>query len=284
MTIAFGRAAASLLAGWLLACSSNGADGSRPVGAPAIAEPSGASEVPADAAVTSRADARSITLDGRDARARGNGFVDAGSARVTTDAGMRADAEACARNAPRFVTGVIDHAFGPGQSTGQDEFPTPVLGPPRGAGCCQGSFDVVSLGNGGFIVVEFGSNAIVDGPGPDFIVFENAFWSGGDEENPFAELGTVSVSDDGIEWFEFPCTAVEAPFGSCAGHQPVFANVEENDIDPLDPSVAGGDPFDLADIGVTRARYVRIDDRADLDGFNGSFDLDAVGIVNADCP
>jgi hypothetical protein len=48
--------------------------------------------------------------------------------------------------------------------------------------------------------------------------------------------------------------------------------------------VAGGDAFDLADIGVARARYVKITDRADLTGSTPVFDLDAVSIHNAACP
>lgn len=68
---------------------------------------------------------------------------------------------------------------------------------------------------------------------------------------------------------------------SCAGWHPVYANPGANSIDPLDPSVAGGDPFDLADVGLSMARFVRISDRADLPTV---FDLDAVGIVNAACP
>jgi hypothetical protein len=181
------------------------------------------------------------------------------------------------------VTGVIAHSFGPGQNVGQDLFPAPILGPPRGAGCCQGSLDVVSLGNGGAVTLEFANNAIVDGPGPDFIVFENAFHPGGDVTQVFAELGTVEVSSDGVTFVAFACTAVEAPYGGCAGWHPVHANADTNGIDPLDPATAGGDPFDLADIGVKSARYVRITDRPDLTGFNGVFDLDAVGIVHAEC-
>jgi hypothetical protein len=184
----------------------------------------------------------------------------------------------------RFVTGVVDHAFGPGQSLGQDRFPEVIFGPPKGGGCCQGSTDTVSLGNGGFVIVEFAGNEIVDGPGPDFIVFENAFYASGDENSVFAELATVSVSADGVTWHTFPCDAVGAPYGTCAGWKPVYANADTNDIDPLDPAVAGGDAFDLADLGIERARYVRIVDRPDLEGFNGVFDLDAVGIVHAACP
>lgn len=186
----------------------------------------------------------------------------------------------------RFVTGSPAHEFGPGQNTGQDVFPTPILGPPKGGGACNGSNDVVSLGNGGFVVVEFAGNAIVDGPGPDFIVFENPFGIGTtcDTSNVFAELGTVSVSEDGVTWTEFPCTATSPPYGQCSGYRPVLANADTNDIDPTDPAVAGGDAYDLADIGVTSARYVRVQDRADLTGMAGVYDLDAVSIVHPACP
>ncbi len=194
--------------------------------------------------------------------------------------GGAAGAETC----PRFAASVVDHAFGPGQNAGQSTFPTPLLGPPRGGGTKQGSLDVVSLGNGGQVTLAFGQTRIVDGPGPDFIVFENAFFIGGDPELPFAELGAVEVSADGENWAAFECSASAAPYGSCAGWHPVHANVDDNAIDPLDPAVAGGDAFDLADVGLVEARWVRITDRVDLQGMNGVFDLDAVGLVNAACP
>jgi hypothetical protein len=183
-----------------------------------------------------------------------------------------------------FVTNATDHSFGEGQNTGQAAFPAPILGPPKGAGDHIGSLDVVSLGNGGTVTLEFGEALIEDQPGPDFIVFENAFFAGGDPNQPFAELATVAVSADGTSWTEFPCTATTAPYGSCAGWHPVYANADENSIDPLDPATAGGDAFDLADLGVSEARWVRITDRIDTVGMNGVFDLDAVGIVHALCP
>lgn len=200
---------------------------------------------------------------------------------------VREAADSGADTAPacsRFATEAVAHAFGPGQNVGQAEFPLPILGPPRGGGCCQGSLDVVSLGNGGSVTLAFGDNAIVDGPGADFIVFENAFFVGGDETQPFAELASVEVSDDGERWTGFECTATAPPYGSCAGWRPVYANADDGMIDPLDPEAAGGDAFDLAEIGVGSARYVRITDRVDLTGPAGVFDLDAVGIVNALCP
>jgi len=173
---------------------------------------------------------------------------------------------------------------GPGPTTGQDELPGIVLGPPQGGGTTSGSLDVCTLGNGGVIVLGFAPSVIVDRPGPDFIVFENPFNVGGDPTKPFAELGTVAVSEDGTTWHEFPCTATTYPYGTCAGWHPVLANAETNQIDPTDPAVAGGDDFDLADIGVSEARFVRITDRVDQVGVAGTFDLDAISIVHAECP
>ena len=222
--------------------------------------------------------AAGATTGGAAGVATGGASGSGGSAVATGDASW--DAGPC----PRFVTSSPFHAFGPGQDVGQAAFPAPTLGPPKGAGTEQGSLDVVSLGNGGVVSVEFGGTLIVDEPGPDFIVFENAFWAGGDSTQPFAELGTVEVSNDGKTWVGFPCDALSAPYGSCAGWHPVFANADENSVDPLDPAVAGGDAFDLADVGLSQARFVRITDRADLTGVAGVFDLDAVGVVHAQCP
>ncbi|HYQ41500.1 MAG TPA: hypothetical protein VER11_06025 [Polyangiaceae bacterium] len=184
----------------------------------------------------------------------------------------------------RFATQVESFTAGPGPDFGQADLPDVVLGAPKGAGAVNGSFDVVTLGNGGSITLSFAPSSIVDGPGPDFIVFENPFYVSGDSDAPFAELATVEVSEDGEHFEAFPCTATEAPYGDCAGWHPVYANRDTNEIDPTDPEVAGGDAFDLGELGLTRARYVRITDRVDLTGLNGTFDLDAVSIVHAACP
>lgn len=188
----------------------------------------------------------------------------------------------CDGKGARFVTSVVDHEFGDGQDFGQEEFPAPILGAPLGGGCCQGSLDVTSLGEGGFVIVEFDGNVIRDGDGPDFIVFENAFVPSGAEASAvFAEVGSVSVSQDGVEWLSFPCTADEYPFGDCAGWRPVLSNPDESEISPFDPETAGGDAYDLGELDLEWARYVKIEDRADVDG---TFDLDAVAIVHAGCP
>ncbi len=175
-----------------------------------------------------------------------------------------------------FIQRVVSVDYGPGAGFGQDKMPAIVFGPPLGGGTWEGSLDVVKLGKGGSFVVAFGDNTIVDEPGPDFIVFTNPFDVGGDPMNPYAEVGTVGVSDDGENWVDFPCTATSYPYGSCAGWHPVLANAQMNTIDPQDPSVAGGDAFDLADIGVKEARFIRIVDRNIPPG---AFDLDAIAIV-----
>jgi hypothetical protein len=209
---------------------------------------------------------------------------DGGDAGATPEKDAGPQAFACHGPGARFATHVVSHWFGPGQSTGQSQFPAPLLGPPKGGGADQGSTDVVSLGNGGWVVLEFAGNEIVDGPGPDFIVFENPFQIQGDPSNVFAELGTVAVSEDGVTWASFPCTAQQPPYGECSGWHVVYANADTNRIDPTDPAVAGGDAYDLAELGLGRARYVRVTDRADLGGMNGVYDLDAVSIVHPLCP
>ena len=117
-----------------------------------------------------------------------------------------------------FVTNVINVTYGAGAGFGQSAFPAVVKGPPRGGGTIGGSLHVLTLGNGGSIVVELGET-IVDGPGPDFIVFENPFNIGSDPLTPFAEVATVEVSADGVTWSAFPCTATayrgaRAPVGT----------------------------------------------------------------------
>lgn len=175
----------------------------------------------------------------------------------------------------RFVTTVIDHHFGPGQAHNQKKgFPDVLYGPPD----ANNPASAVSLGNGGWVILGFDGNAIVDGPGPDFTVFENPM-------GPFKELATVAVSEDGTTWHEFPCTAKpnDKDHGACAGVARVLSS-PTNGVDPLDPSVSGGDTYDLAKLNLTHAKFVKITDRPDVGGNDRVFDLDAVAIVNAECP
>ena len=183
-----------------------------------------------------------------------------------------------------FMDEVVEFLPGPHAGFGSENLPEVVLGGPQGKGYNQGGFDVLSLGVGGEIVLKSDS-PIYNGPGPDFIIFENPFYIGGNPEAVYAELGEVSVSQNGVDFFTFVCAAEDRVGGypGCAGLEPVLANVLTNTIDPTDPDTAGGDAFDLEDLGLSWVRYVRIQDLSNGgSGTNAGFDLDAVSIVHPD--
>ncbi len=209
-------------------------------------------------------------------------------------------------------------AFNPGTGAGVG-VAADALGPPTGSGLYSGAdLGVVTLGLGGSIDLAFTDNVIVDGPGVDFLVFENAFLVFNQStfvvERVFSEPGTVWVSQDGLTWHAFPCNLAGVPFEpgnpesavlypGCAGEYPVLADAN----DPLEPHAsiptdkpieeflnqfvapqppgAGGDRFDLADLGLGWVAYVRIVGTSVVDGpvggNNAGFDLDAVAAVNA---
>lgn len=192
----------------------------------------------------------------------------------------------------RFVTNVVSVTYGECAGFGLPQMPDIVKGPPVGAGDGKGSFDVVSLGLGGEIVVSVDPNAIVDGPGADFIVFENAFWASGNPNQPAADPAEVSVSEDGTTWKTFTCTVPDAgsDYGACAGWHPVYS-APDNGISPFDVAKAGGEAYDLAVVGLTKAKFIRIKDRStkscagiEPKPNNAGFDLDAIAVVNAENP
>src|SRR5262249_44358308 len=208
----------------------------------------------------------------------------------------------CGRaGADPFADRVVAYQIGTGGGAGQDEMPGVVLGPPRGGGAFQGSTDTLSLGLGGWIILAFTTGSIEDGPGVDFTVFENPFLTVGLVTGPpFAEPGTVSVSDDGVAWKSFPCPLDDPPYyPGCAGVYPVFANADESGAPapfvpcpipiqqlvgvPADafqpPTCSGGDSFDLATVGLSSARFVRIDASQLQPGAGGTagVDLDSGG-------
>jgi hypothetical protein len=193
-----------------------------------------------------------------------------------TDAGAKAT--------DPFADRIVSYAPGAGGGFGQDLCPGVVLGSPEGMGTGNGSLHVLSLGNRGTVVLEFTDTVAVDGPGVDFIVFENAFARS--ETTTFAEPGIVSVSEDGVTWSELPCAANDAANGypGCAGVKPVFAS-STNGVSATDPAAAGGDGFDLKDFPAprpARVRFVRLQDSG-VNGYlgpSGGFDLDALAVVN----
>ena len=182
-----------------------------------------------------------------------------------------------------FVDRVVSYQVGSGGGKGEDKLPEIVLGPPKGEGKLKAGQDVFSLGDGGVIVLEFVDNEVFDGKGPDFIVFENPFLAapGNDPDYGFFELAKVEVSLDGKTWHEFPYDTASKQ--NCAGYHPVLAHVEKNDISPSDPKKAGGDAFDLKELGLKAIRFIRITDIQSFGGEDGSagFDLDAVAAVHS---
>lgn len=175
-----------------------------------------------------------------------------------------------------FATAVVQFSPGEGAGFGADKMPGIVLGAPKGHGVSRGSMDVLSLGKGGQITLSFAPRRIIDGQGDDLIVFENAFWSGGDPAAVFAELGRVELSQDGETWHAFDCQQDELPPLGCAGFSPSLECSDDSDIENC-----GGDAFDLADLGLDFAHFMRITDL----GFAGEepsagFDLDAVGLIH----
>ncbi len=191
-----------------------------------------------------------------------------------------------------------------------------VLGPPSGAGYGGGSTHVLSLGAGGSVTLGF-DVTITDGPGDDFLVFENPFYVGRSFRS-FAELFFVEVSSNGKDFARFPSVYGGPPSspgafgtlqaGCCSGlggMTPVAADPARRPwIDPADPCEAGGDSFDLADlrnhplvkagrVDLGKVRYLRLvdivsgkekDSRGrtiyDPGGPLGSADIDAVAVIH----
>lgn len=219
---------------------------------------------------------------------------------------FQATGDAWADAAPSWTVGAS------GGFPGTQYLPGVVTGPPSGSGLFQGSLDAFSLGFGGALVLRFDDNVIADGPGDDFTVFENAFLAFNGAtltiERPFADPAVVSVSQDGGTWHTFQCQLVTNPaqgvfYPGCAGVYPVFSTggsphvafqtpgdmgdlVGLPVIPPPAPGGAGGDSFDLADVGLAWARYVRIQDANFPTGDpygpnNAGADVDAVGAIHA---
>lgn len=183
---------------------------------------------------------------------------------------------------------VVSFKAGDGQNSGQsaEYFPMNIFGIPSRYPNDKipesSPTEVLSLGLGGEIIVSFKNYSIIDGEGVDFVIFENVF------TNPinkklFVEPAIVSVSQDGINFTEFPYDF--KTLEGCAGLTPTFG---ENN--PFDYPSGGGDGFDLADIGLSEIKFIKIKDITvkllkDLDHFYydpiiSGFDLDAVVGIN----
>ena len=159
---------------------------------------------------------------------------------------------------------------------------------------------VVSLGDGGSAILTFESY-IINGAGFDFAVFENSL------DGSFLELGFVEVSSDGTNFFRFPAISNTQTINQVA----MFGTLDPTKINNLAGKykVLYGTPFDLdilngtPGLDVNHITHVKIIDvvgniiapYATLDSqgnivndpwptpFNTcGFDLDAIGVINAD--
>ncbi len=177
---------------------------------------------------------------------------------------------------------------GTGQNVGQDPmyYPNNIFGKPYSKADslvpASSPEDLCSLGMNGEIIVGFKNYSIIDRDGVDFIIYENVM------RNPilnryFVEPAKVSVSNDGVNWTEFPFDSLT--LDGCAGTKPtISANL---DIDILQ---SGGNGFDLAQIGLTEIKYIKITDVCEIIKNNkkhpfydvtiSGFDLEALVGVN----
>ena len=157
------------------------------------------------------------------------------------------------------------------------------------------SYNILCLGDGGSVILTF-DEAICDGDGYDFAVFENAF------NNTYLELAYVEVSSDGVHWVRFPNVSLtESAVGA-------YGSVDCTNIDGLAGKYKQGygTPFDLSDLeGVDGSEYLDFDnivyvkivdivgdgtyydsegnviyDPYATSGSSNGFDLDAVGVIH----
>ncbi|MCC7429624.1 T9SS type A sorting domain-containing protein [bacterium] len=172
---------------------------------------------------------------------------------------------------------------GNGASFGQNFLPNNVLGFPDTLATSfvpsANENQILSLGANGQIILGFFNNPIIDGNGFDFTVFENVFYVFGDTTDPFRETAVVSVSKDGLFFFDFPYNP--QTLAGLAGLNPTNGNQN-----PQNFLVSGGDSFDLQTVGLDTAYFVKLTDTGNLvidgsDNFSGGdFDLDAIVGIN----
>ncbi len=183
----------------------------------------------------------------------------------------------------RWADSVLIFAHGDGQWFGQGEYPAVVLGAPdTSADPLTPSLDVLSLGQFGFIILQFRDNVVVDGPGDDLVIFENSFITSVDsgDTSVFAEPAYVFLSRDGRFFFLYPFdTSDSNPYNwtGLAGIKPTNYGA-----DTSNPDVWMGDRFDISLVGLDTVRFVLIADAVDLcpSSLCSGFDLDAAGCLN----
>lgn len=183
------------------------------------------------------------------------------------------------------------YSFRPGtvQFTGQSKeyFPMNIFGPPAANATrfipASAPDDVLSIGINGEIIVGIKAGKIFNGFGYDFIVFENAFERNFDGVI-FAEPAIVSVSQNGIDFVEFPYN--DWTLDALAGKTPTIGSE-----DPFNNLLAGGDAFDIGELGFDYITHIKLRDVSQIvskstdhpfyqpEFMITGFDLDAIAIL-----
>lgn len=198
------------------------------------------------------------------------------------DDGNATNGDGCSAGCMLEVAGALasEVVDAPGASGAGYGDPARATNGVRGGGDRMQSVDVYSIGiaEGAWLVLGFGGLRVVDGPGDDLAVFENAFGYG--DGLTFMDPAVVEVSADGEAWIAFPHDYLaederaysprSEDWVGFAGVTPVFLHAEDDPVDPFGDE-AGGDRFDLAALPESAeaerirrdgARFVRISSAA----------------------
>ncbi|WP_148284946.1 hypothetical protein [Pseudobdellovibrio exovorus] len=131
---------------------------------------------------------------------------------------------------------------------------------------------ILSFGHGGELVLKVsGQGYLKNKAGFDFALYENAFRTGSglNVVQEFARVGVSNSLEEDFHWF--PCDPLQNILSGCLGAV---------------PTAEGGDQFDLTVVGLTEARYIKIQDLG-INKNNTSrwptegCDLDAVRLFHA---
>jgi hypothetical protein len=138
-------------------------------------------------------------------------------------------------------------------------------------------YNTFSLGDGGWIIVTF-DHTIANGPGPDFVVWENGFISrtpGFDIGLLFAELMFVEVSTDGDHFARFPSVCLNPnSVGGFGCIDPSYYHNVAGKHPCGNDSRDEGTPFELDDL---QTDPLVIDGTVDLDNIQYVKLVDVVG-------
>ena len=125
--------------------------------------------------------------------------------------------------------------------------------PALAVGAPGGPDNVLRLGNGGSASIGFGEGGarrcIVDGTGPDFIVFSSAVPVTDPVDGPgtYSQVMLVELSPDGLAWHAMPYhTVTSDPYVDPARYDVGLAGVSPTV--GTGSAARGGDAFDLADV------------------------------------